>query len=164
MVVGWQAGPQARLRRFDEEEDLIIFDRLAVFNKHLHNFSCDVRFDLIHQLHRFDDTENGFILHQLSNLNIGIGVRRRRAIKRPDDRGFNFMIFNLLDRRERRRRRSGGGDSRSLVGRCRGYILGAGEGVGGTARDRMRMPRNTNAQAFFLNFNFINFTLLNYSD
>ena len=44
-------GPQS-------EERLAIFDRLSVRDQALDDLACCVRFDLVHQLHGFDDAEH----------------------------------------------------------------------------------------------------------
>src|SRR6266702_5013649 len=40
------------------EELLSVLHRLSVLRKDFHDFAVDVRFDLVHQLHRLDDAEH----------------------------------------------------------------------------------------------------------
>src|SRR5512143_991328 len=70
-----------RSGRFDEEERLVIFDRLAVFDADLDDAPCHVGFDLVHQLHRLDYAEHGLGLDDLADFDIGIGIGGRGTVK-----------------------------------------------------------------------------------
>src|SRR6476661_10715281 len=52
---GLRAGTRRRLS--DHEQGLPEFDRLSVFSEHRLDDPARVRFDFVHQLHRFDDAE-----------------------------------------------------------------------------------------------------------
>src|SRR5215471_11219410 len=60
----------------DGEESFAVFHRLAVIDKHAHNLSCHVRFDFVHKLHRFDNTENRSFFNEPSNGYKRFGRRR----------------------------------------------------------------------------------------
>src|SRR5947207_10560669 len=94
--------------RLDGEERLAKFDRLRVLRIDLDDDAVNVRFDLVHQLHRFDNAENLPFADAAADLNELRRIRTRRAIERSDDR----RSENVRARRWRLRRaclRCGGG-------------------------------------------------------
>src|SRR5574337_853852 len=56
-----------RLRSgLDEEEGLTVLDGLGVLDQNLVDASADLGFDLVHELHRFDDAEDLSFLDGIS--------------------------------------------------------------------------------------------------
>src|SRR3990167_658314 len=55
----------------DEEQGLAVLDRLAVLDQDRLDDARGVGFDLVHQLHRFDDADGLALLHRLADLDEG---------------------------------------------------------------------------------------------
>src|SRR5690606_34202540 len=53
---------------FDDEQRLAVFDRLAVLDQDLGDGSGELRLDLVHQFHRFDDAQRVAHLHLATDL------------------------------------------------------------------------------------------------
>src|SRR5215475_8413442 len=70
----------------DSEEFFPVFHRLAVLDKHAHNLSCHVRFDFVHKLHRFDNTEDRSFFDESSNGHERFGRRRYGFVERTHNR------------------------------------------------------------------------------
>src|SRR5579871_986752 len=64
----------------DSEQFLAILDGLAVARQFLHDFSGKVRFNLIEQLHGFEDAEDRALFHGVANLHERRGAGRWRFI------------------------------------------------------------------------------------
>ncbi len=105
-----------RLGFLDQEEDLVVFDRLAILHEDLRYPPVDVRFDFVHQLHRFNDAQHRAHADALTNFNIGFGIRRGSPVERANDGRADFMMLCLrLDRGLGRR---GGSRCRRPIGGC----------------------------------------------
>ena len=76
-------GSSARPNR---EERLAELHRLRVLRIDLDDRAVLGGFDLVHQLHRFDDAENLPLLHPRADLHEHGSLGRRGAIERADDR------------------------------------------------------------------------------
>src|SRR6185295_16798831 len=68
------------------EELFAVLDGLAVAGIDRDDFALDVRLDLVHQLHRFDDAEDLALADPLSDLGERVGLGGGGTVKRPDDR------------------------------------------------------------------------------
>src|SRR4029079_2638995 len=68
--------------RIDPEENLPEFDRLTVFHQNLANGAGDLRLDLVHDLHRFDDAHGLAWSDPVAHPDIGLGAGLRRLVKR----------------------------------------------------------------------------------
>ncbi len=66
--------PLQMLAQPDREKRLPILDRLAIGNQALDHLARRIGLDLVHQLHRFDDTDHLALLHMAAR-----GNKRRRA-------------------------------------------------------------------------------------
>src|SRR2546427_5547029 len=72
-------------------QDLAEFDGLAVFDTRLPDHPGDVGFDLIHDLHRFDDAHHLAGRHPTAGLPIRLRAGLRRAVIRPDHRRLDLQ-------------------------------------------------------------------------
>src|SRR5690606_17967924 len=72
---------------FDDEQRLVELDRLGVFDQDGLDDPILVRFDLVQHLHGFDDAERIANLDPGSDLNEGLGARRRRTVEGADHGG-----------------------------------------------------------------------------
>src|SRR5579863_1412400 len=102
----------------DAKEGLSVFHRLAVLNELAFDDSSDVGFDLVHQLHGFDNAENFTGSDVLADTHERRRVRRSRFVKSADDGAFRVEELRIGFGRGSFRfqgRRGGGG--RSVVGR-----------------------------------------------
>src|SRR3989442_3643779 len=107
----------------ENEQRLPVLHRLAVFHEHRLHHAGGVGLDLIHQLHRLDDANRLAFLDGLADLDEGLGVGRRRAVKGTDHGGLHDMAFLArLGFSYRRRCRGGGG--RANLGGGRGPTPG----------------------------------------
>src|SRR5262249_40905237 len=91
------------------KQGLAVFDRLSVGDQHFDYFTGDVRLNLIHQLHGFNNAQNLPCRHLVSRFDERQGTRRRSLIKGAYDRGFYLVQFFLWGGRWRggwRRNRS----------------------------------------------------------
>src|ERR1044071_1426239 len=70
----------------DPEQWLAVFDRLAVFDVDLRDFTAGLGLDFVHQFHRLDDANHRVGLYHTTDLHKRIGIRGRRTIKRSDNR------------------------------------------------------------------------------
>src|SRR5512143_1220102 len=95
---------------FDDEQRLAEFDRAAILDEYADDPACELRLDLVHHLHGFDDAERVAGLHFAADLDEGLRTGRRAAIERADHGG-----RDLLPARRGRRRWC-----RALGGRGRG--------------------------------------------
>src|SRR5215510_9450125 len=69
----------------DSEERLPIFNRLAVLNVNLDDFTFHLRLNLIHQFHCLDDADDGFRFDLAPNFYKRLSSRRRGTIKGSDN-------------------------------------------------------------------------------
>src|SRR4030095_12382758 len=69
----------------NSEERLAIFNRLAVLDVNLDYFTTGLSLNLIHELHRFDDTNHAVLFDIAADLHKRICVWRPRAVERADD-------------------------------------------------------------------------------
>src|SRR5580704_13207734 len=75
------------------EKRLTVFHRLAVGDQTLHHFTGCVRFDLVHQLHGFDDAQHLAVFNLIADLDKGGRTRRRRLIEGAYDRRLDDVQF-----------------------------------------------------------------------
>src|SRR5262245_16668513 len=73
--------------RADLEEDLAVLDGLGVRGEDLHDLALHLRLDLVHELHRLDDTQRLALAHAAPDLDEGRRLGRGGAIEGPDHRG-----------------------------------------------------------------------------
>src|SRR5688572_928751 len=71
--------------RLDQEERLVELDRLLVLDEDLDDGPGHLRLDLVEDLHRLDEAEDGLGRHLVAHLHERLRARRRRAVERPDD-------------------------------------------------------------------------------
>src|SRR5580692_1368952 len=64
----------------DAKEGFSVFHRLSVLHQLTLDNACHVGFDLVHQLHRFDDAQNFARRHMLPDTNERRCVRRCRFV------------------------------------------------------------------------------------
>src|SRR5271154_5389372 len=85
MMLGSNAVPVRSLLLFlaraDAEERLAILDRATVLDENTHDLARHIRFDLIHQLHGFDDSEHSALVHIGTDLHEWIGAGTGRSVK-----------------------------------------------------------------------------------
>src|SRR6185369_15470758 len=74
------------LEFFYDEQGIVILDRLRVLPADLDDLAAEFGLDLVHQLHRLNNTEYLSLLHNLSDLDIRRRVGRRSAIESADYR------------------------------------------------------------------------------
>src|SRR5689334_13824139 len=81
--------PRLAMRIFlsgpDGKQCLPILDRLAVADQLAFDDAGQFGFDLVHELHRFDDAEHMAGLYALPDFDEGRGIRRGTFVKRADD-------------------------------------------------------------------------------
>ena len=53
----------------DPEENLTEFNRLSIFRHNFHDLAGNLSLDLVHDLHRFDDTDNALGADRFSDFN-----------------------------------------------------------------------------------------------
>ena len=70
----------------DSEKRLAILDRLPVLDIDLDDLAGRLRLDLVHQLHRLNDTDDGVRRNLAPFGNIRLLIRSRRAIESTNDR------------------------------------------------------------------------------
>src|SRR5574338_787793 len=75
----------------DDEQRLAVFDRLAVLDHDGLDHAADVGLDLVHQLHRFDDAQALARGDALTELDEGLGARRRGAVEGANHRRLDHM-------------------------------------------------------------------------
>src|SRR5260221_7825708 len=92
------------LKGSDAKQSLPVLDRLSVSHQLAGHHAGDFRFDLVHQLHRFDDAEHRPRLHGLSDAHKGRAAGRRAFVERAHNRRLDQHL--ILGRS---RRRTGGG-------------------------------------------------------
>src|SRR5690606_5841149 len=63
--------------RLDAEEHLAVLDWIVVLDKHLAHHACNLCLDLVHQLHRLDDAQNGARFDAVTYAHVGRSVGRR---------------------------------------------------------------------------------------
>src|SRR5438093_424293 len=73
-------------RGLDQEQRLPIFHGLPVLHEDLLDAAGGLRFDLVHELHRFDDAEDLALLDDVTVAHVRVGRRPRGAIERSDHR------------------------------------------------------------------------------
>src|SRR5713101_7789081 len=66
------------------EQLLTVFHRLSVLRIDLDDFTVDVGFDFVHQLHRFDDAKDLPLADVIADGDKRLGLRIRRAVERSD--------------------------------------------------------------------------------
>src|SRR5262245_33627162 len=106
----------------DEEQGLAELDGVRVLDEDLDDPTGHFGFDLVHELHRFDDAEDLAFLHHIAFAHVRISRRRGRPIEGPDHRRLDRLSGCRLDlggvrggraldldhgRRQDRRRRRG---------------------------------------------------------
>src|SRR5512146_115741 len=69
--------------RIHPEKDLAVFHRLRVLDAHLPDDAGDLRLDLVHDLHRFDDADRLARRHPGPDLGVGFGSRLRCPVEGP---------------------------------------------------------------------------------
>src|SRR6187200_715612 len=109
-----EAAAFASAIRIDPEEHLPEFDRLTVFHQYLANSAGDLRLDLVHDLHRFDDAHGLAWSDPVAHLDVGLGPRLRRLVKRAHHRRADLLELGGRTRWPRRR------FSMFLIRGCRG--------------------------------------------
>src|SRR6185436_9520165 len=67
--------------RIHPEKDLAEFHRLRVLSDHLANHARDLGFDLVHDLHGFDDADHLTDIHATADLHVGLRSGLRRLIE-----------------------------------------------------------------------------------
>src|SRR5215471_5645324 len=87
------------------EKRLAILDGLAVFDKDSRHFPADVRLNLVHEFHGFDDAHCLARLNMVSDFHEWRCFRARRRVERADDRRLDEVIFLGCGRRDLRRPR-----------------------------------------------------------
>src|SRR5713226_8061648 len=73
----------------DREQSLSVLNWPAVFHKLRYNRAGDLRLDLIHQLHGFDNAEHLAWLHDIAYLDERGIARFRRLVVSPHDGGLD---------------------------------------------------------------------------
>ena len=81
--------------RTDREQGFAVFDWVAVLGQDANNFPGDIRLNLIHQLHGFDNAKYLAALDAGANPDKRIRVRRWRSVKRTDNRGLDEVELFL---------------------------------------------------------------------
>src|SRR5712664_85058 len=76
--------------RIHPEKDLAELHRLRVLRGDLANHARDLRFDLVHDLHRFDDAHHLAHVHPAANLHVRLRGGLGRLVKCPDHRGLDL--------------------------------------------------------------------------
>src|SRR5438046_4162371 len=86
---GRPGGAAPRLPGPYRKQPLAVLDRLPALNIDVHDLAVVLRFDFVHQLHRFDDAEHLSLFH----LHADVDKRRRgwlgRSVERAHNRGFH---------------------------------------------------------------------------
>src|SRR5688572_17411815 len=87
----------------DGKEALAVLHGVAVFHVRLDNLPVTFGIDLVHQLHRLDDTENLAFLDGLTYLDIRLGTRLCRPVEGSNDwRLHDSKIDVVISRRQHR--------------------------------------------------------------
>src|SRR5687768_2468151 len=73
------------------EEDLAKLDRLGILDTDFPDDPAELRFDLIHDFHRFDDADRLPRRHPGACLEIGLRARLRRSVERSEERRLDFL-------------------------------------------------------------------------
>src|SRR5262249_2244912 len=84
-----RVAPLLLAARPDAKQWLAVFDGLAVLHEDANDFAASVGFNLVHQLHGFDDAESLAGIHDLAELYKGLGAGAWRLIVSAHDRGFH---------------------------------------------------------------------------
>src|SRR5437762_3129281 len=92
----------------DDEKRLTVLHGLAAFHQNRLHRARRVGFDLVHELHRFDDADRLPLLYRLSDLDERLGVWGRRAVEGPDHGSLDDMSFLTSSGRLRRSRKCRG--------------------------------------------------------
>jgi len=98
---------------FDSKQRLTVFDRLSVLYVNLRDLAGCLSLNLVHQLHSFNDANHCVRLNLTTDFYERISVRRRRSIKRADNRRRNnvqILIFGSGSLRFRARMGGAGVD------------------------------------------------------
>src|SRR5690242_7442377 len=82
LTVEYRSG---RRRRVDQEERLSILDWFRALRQNLVDATIHLRFDFIHELHRFDDAQHLPLFHEIALIDVGVGIGRRRPVKRSNN-------------------------------------------------------------------------------
>ncbi len=72
-----------RLPLFDDEQRLVEFDGLTIFNQDRFDHTGLVRLDLVHHFHGFDDTQGIADIDVLTDFHERLGFRAGGAVKEP---------------------------------------------------------------------------------
>src|SRR5690242_8836466 len=78
------------------EQRLSVFHGLAIADEALHDFSGEIAFDLVHQLHGFNDAKNLAYGDRVADFRERGGPRRRRFVERAHDRRADDMQSGFL--------------------------------------------------------------------
>src|SRR5579863_4128857 len=84
-----------RMAGAQSEEGLSVLNRLAVLDETLDDLACAVALDFVHQLHGFNDAEHLSGFHLVSDLDERRRARRRRLVKRSDNRRLHDVQIRL---------------------------------------------------------------------
>lgn len=80
---------EGRLALLDLEKALAVFDRLPVFSEDFENGPLCFRLDLVHDLHRLNDADDGVFDDFSPNIDERLALRGRRAVKGAHHGGFD---------------------------------------------------------------------------
>src|SRR3954451_21930926 len=81
---------------FYREQPLAVLHWLAVLDVNADDLSLIFGIDLVHQLYRFDDTEDLPLFHVVTDLNEGRGTRFGRPKEGSNDRRLHHRQIDLL--------------------------------------------------------------------
>src|SRR5581483_8401710 len=70
----------------DQEQRLTVLHRLAVIHQPLHQFAAHIGFDLVHELHGFDDAQDLSHRDLVARFDEWRRARRRRFVEGPHNR------------------------------------------------------------------------------
>ena len=92
----------------DGEERLAILDRLPVLDKNSNQLAGHVRFNFVHELHRFDNAEHLTGFNRIAHFDENIRTRAGSGVERAHDGRFNrvqigFWLRGLRWRLQRSR-------------------------------------------------------------
>src|SRR6516225_5295665 len=75
----------------NRKQRLPILHWLPAGSNALDDLTSNIRLDLVHQLHRFNDAQNLSYFHLVAHLHKGRRARRRRLVEGPHDRRLHLM-------------------------------------------------------------------------
>src|ERR1700678_1376317 len=133
------------LTRTNGEQRLSVLHWAAVFHQLGHHGPRDLRFDFVHQLHRFNDTEHLARVHRIAHFDEGRVTGLRGFIICPDDRRFDDVLIRMW-------RRNGWGASAGLSGFNQSGGHGRARPRGPHKNLRFYLPSNANTGLAPLDF------------